>query len=99
MTYAAPAVNLFEKTLDRLPVKSNQHEYPVVADRSHPLDYEVNRIVSVQAHIPGAPEKVAVAPLYSAAAGAGRDGLCYQRISACRKAVWPDPANFEPLAL
>jgi type VI secretion system protein ImpG len=76
-TYAAPAVNLFEKTLDRLPVKSNNHEYPVVADRSHPLDYEVNRIVSVQAHIPGAPEKVTVAPLYSAAAGAGRDGLCY----------------------
>ena len=41
--YAAPAVNLFEKTLDRLPVKSNQYEFPVVADRSHPLDYEVNR--------------------------------------------------------
>lgn len=75
--YAAPAVNLFEKTLDRLPVKSNAHEYPVVADRSHPLDYEVNRILSVQAHIPGAPERVTVAPLYSAAAGAGRDGLCY----------------------
>jgi type VI secretion system protein ImpG len=76
-TYAAPAVNLFEKTLDRLPVKSNLYEYPVVADRSHPLDYEVNRIVSVQAHIPGAPERVAVPPLYSAAAGASREGLCY----------------------
>jgi type VI secretion system protein ImpG len=75
--YAAPAVNLFEKSLDRVPVKSNAYEYPVVADRSHPLDYEVNRIVSVQAHIPGAPERVTVAPLYSAAAGANRNGLCY----------------------
>ena len=25
------------------PSTTNQHEYPVVADRSHPLDYEVNR--------------------------------------------------------
>ena len=32
--YAAPAVNLFEKTLDRIPVKPNQHEYQVVPDRS-----------------------------------------------------------------
>ncbi len=75
--YSAPAVNLFEKTLDRLAIKSNQHEYPVVAERSHPLDYEVNRIVSVHAHISGAPDKLPVAPLYSAAAGANPNGLCY----------------------
>jgi len=75
--YAATAVNLFEKTLDRIPVKSNAHEYLVVADRSHPLDYEVNRLLSVFAHIPGAAEKASVAPLYSAAAGLSRTGLCY----------------------
>jgi type VI secretion system protein ImpG len=75
--YATPAVNLFEKTLDRVPVTSNAHEYPVIADRSHPLDYEVNRILSVSAHIPGAPEKAPVPPLYSAAAGVSRNGLCY----------------------
>ena len=51
--YAAPAVNLFEKTLDRIPVKSNRHEYPVVPDRSRTLDFEPNRIVNVFAHIPG----------------------------------------------
>ena len=76
-TYAAPAANLFEKTLDRVPVTSNQYEYPVLADRSHPLDYEVNRIISVSAHIPGLPERTPVAPLYSAAAGYSRTGLCY----------------------
>lgn len=40
--YAAPAVNLFEKTLDRIAVKSNQHEYQVVPDRSRTLDFEPN---------------------------------------------------------
>jgi type VI secretion system protein ImpG len=75
--YAAPAANLFEKTLDRIPVPTNRHEHPVVADRSHPLDYEVNRVLNVFAHIPGSPEKIAVAPLYSAAAGLSRSGLCY----------------------
>jgi type VI secretion system protein ImpG len=75
--YAAPAVNLFEKTLDRIPVATNQHEHPVLADRSHPLDYEVNRVLNVFAHVPGSPEKMPVAPLYSAAAGLSRNGLCY----------------------
>ncbi len=75
--YAAPAVNLFEKTLDRIPVADNKHEYPVVADRSHPVDYEVNRILNVFAHIPGQSEKTPVAPLYSAQAGYSRSGLCY----------------------
>jgi type VI secretion system protein ImpG len=75
--YSAPAVNLFEKTLDRVPVKDNAYEYPVVADRSHPLDYEVNRLVGVSAHIPGVQEKTPVAPLYSAAAALTRAGLCY----------------------
>ncbi len=32
--YAAPAVNLFEKTTDRIPVRSNEHEYQVVPDRA-----------------------------------------------------------------
>jgi len=40
--YAAPAVNLFEKSTDRIPLKSNQHEYQVVPDRSHYL--ATNRI-------------------------------------------------------
>lgn len=75
--YAAPAVNLFEKTVDRIPVKSNQHEYPVVPDRSRALDFEPNRVLNVFAHIPGVTQKVAVEPLYSAAAGRSASGLCY----------------------
>jgi len=43
--YAAPAINLFEKSTDRIPLKSNQHEYHVVPDRSHYLDYEPHRVL------------------------------------------------------
>ena len=64
--YAAPAINLFEKTTDRIPLKSSQHEYQVVPDRSHYLDYEPHRLLEVYAHYPGGGEKVPVQPLYSA---------------------------------
>jgi len=66
--YAAPAVNLFEKTTDRVPIRSNQHEYHVVPDRSRYLDYEPHRILEVYAHFQGGREKVPVRPLYSAPA-------------------------------
>jgi type VI secretion system protein ImpG len=75
--YAAPGVNLFEKTLDRIPVRSNQYEFPVIPDRSRLLDYETNRVTKVFAHIPGAPQKVAVEPLYSAMAARSTTGLSY----------------------
>lgn len=75
--YAAPGVNLFEKTLDRIPVKSNQYEFPVIPDRSRLLDFETNRVTRVFAHIPGAPQKVPVEPLYSAMASRSATGLSY----------------------
>ena len=64
--YAAPAINLFEKSTDRVQLKSNQHEYHLVPDRSHYLDYEPHRVLEVYAHYTGGREKVPVRPLYSA---------------------------------
>jgi type VI secretion system protein ImpG len=64
--YSAPAVNLFEKATDRIPVKSNFHEYHVVPDRSRYLDFEPHRVLDVYAHYSGAQDKVPVRPLYSA---------------------------------
>lgn len=64
--YAAPAINLFEKSADRVQLKSNQHEYQVVPDRSHYLDYEPHRVLEVYAHYPGGREKLPVRPLYAA---------------------------------
>ena len=45
--YAAPAMNLFEKTTDRIAVKPKQHEFHVVPDRSRYLDFEPHRILDV----------------------------------------------------
>jgi type VI secretion system protein ImpG len=64
--YSVPAVNLFEKGTDRIPIKSNFHEYHIVPDRSRYLDYEPHRVLDVYAHYAGTQEKVSVRPLYSA---------------------------------
>ncbi len=72
--YAAPAVNLFEKTTDRIALKSNQYEYHVVPDRSHYLDFEPHRLLEVFAHYSGGRSKIPVKPLYSASLD-GAQGL------------------------
>jgi type VI secretion system protein ImpG len=64
--YTAPAVNLFEKTTDRITIKSNQHEYQVIPDRGRYLNFEPHRILDVYAYYPGGREKLPVSPLYSA---------------------------------
>src|SRR6188768_1266243 len=76
--YAAPAVNLFEKTTDRVAIRSNQHEYQIVPDRSRYLDFEPHSLVDVYAHFPGGREKVPVRPLYPAPVESGAEsGLWY----------------------
>jgi type VI secretion system protein ImpG len=64
--FTAPAVNLFELTTARLPVRPNEHEYHLVPDRSRYLDFEPHRILRVFAHFQGSGDKVEVYPLYSA---------------------------------
>jgi type VI secretion system protein ImpG len=66
--YAAPAVNLFEKTTDRVAIRTNQHEYQIIPDRSRYLDFEPHRVLDVYAHYQGGQDKVPVRPLYSAPA-------------------------------
>jgi type VI secretion system protein ImpG len=69
--YVAPAINLFEKTTDRLPVKSHLHEFHIVPDRSRYLDFEPHRVLDVFAHYAGGKEKIPVRPLYSASLEGG----------------------------
>jgi type VI secretion system protein ImpG len=64
--YTAPAINLFEKTTDRVPIRSNSHEYHIVPDRSRYLEYEPHRVLDVFAHLPGVKDKLPVRALYSA---------------------------------
>ncbi len=76
--FAAPAINLFEKTVDRVQIKSNQHEYHIVPDRSRYLDYEPHRLLSVFAHYRGGADAAPVRPLYSAEVESGnRRSLSY----------------------
>lgn len=63
--YAAPAINLFPKTTDRVPIVANQHEYQIVPDRSHPLDFEPHTVLDVFAHHAGQGVKERVSPLYA----------------------------------
>jgi len=72
--YAAPAINLFEKTTDRIAIKSNQHEYQVIPDRSRYLDYEPHQLLDVYAYYPGGGEKLPVSPVYSASMDAFASG-------------------------
>ena len=44
--HCVPAVNLFEKRADRIPVDDSHHEFHVVPDRTAPLDYEVYDILA-----------------------------------------------------
>ncbi len=76
--YTAPAINLFEKTTDRIAVKPNQHEFHIVPDRSRYLEFEPHRVQEVYAHHSGGREKVPVHPLYSAPPESGiQSGLYY----------------------
>ncbi len=76
--YAAPAVNLFEMTTDRVPVRSNQNEFHVVPDKSRYLDFEPHRVLNVYAHRTGGAEKLEVRPLYSVlSTGVATSGLSY----------------------
>lgn len=42
--FTTPAVNLFKKRTDRIHIKKNAFEFPVMADRTRTLDYEVLQI-------------------------------------------------------
>jgi type VI secretion system protein ImpG len=63
--FATPAINLFERQLDRVQVRPTEHEFLVIPDRRRRLDYEVFRILDVQAFVRENVEPRPVAPLYA----------------------------------
>ncbi len=63
--YATPAINLFEKQLGRVQINRTDHEFHVVPDRTRPLDFEVFRLLDVQAQLRDDPDPRPVAPLYA----------------------------------
>jgi type VI secretion system protein ImpG len=63
--FATPAINLFEKQLSRIGYSDETHEFKVVADRDGPLDFEVFRLLKVEAYDRENQNPREVAPLYS----------------------------------
>lgn len=64
--FCASAINLFEKTCDRVFLKENDYEYQVVPEKTRYLEFEPHRILEVSAHRPGQTEKIPVYKIYSA---------------------------------
>lgn len=63
--HATPAINLFEKQVDRVQVRPHQHELQVIGDRTRPNDFEVFRIIDVRAFARDNVDARTVAPLYA----------------------------------
>jgi len=63
--FAAPAINLFEKQLDRVQVRPHEHELHVIPDRTKRYDFEVFRLTEVKAYARDNVDARTVAPLYA----------------------------------
>jgi type VI secretion system protein ImpG len=46
--HATPIINLFQRRADRIQLGDRVPEYHLVVDRTHPMDFEVHDVVSVQ---------------------------------------------------
>ena len=64
--YCTPAVNLFQKRVDRIHVGESAYEYHVVPDRTRPLDFEIYEVTSVVGHGIGTDSEQRFLPFYSA---------------------------------
>ncbi|HMW22521.1 MAG TPA: type VI secretion system baseplate subunit TssF [Burkholderiaceae bacterium] len=66
--YCTPAINLFPKRLDRIPLQgpgSAAAEHHVVPDRTRPMDFEVYALQSVKGHGTGEVAEQDFLPLYT----------------------------------
>lgn len=63
--FATPAINLFEKQLNRVNYSKSEHEFKIVPDRDGVLDFEVFRLLDVKAYDRNNRNPRTVAPLYA----------------------------------
>jgi type VI secretion system protein ImpG len=64
--FCTPAVNLFQKRVDRIHLTDSAHEYHVVPDRTRPQDFEIYQVTDVVGHGVGADSEQPFRPFYSA---------------------------------
>ncbi|MDB5445622.1 MAG: hypothetical protein JWQ97_939 [Phenylobacterium sp.] len=63
--FATPAINLFEKQIDRVALNPYDHELQLIADRTRPLDFEIFRVLEVSAYAESNRDPKPVAPLHA----------------------------------
>ena len=64
--YCTPAINLFEKRADRIQISAGAFEFPVVVDRTRPMDFEVYEITEVTGYGSGESGEHRFLPFYAA---------------------------------
>lgn len=75
--FATPAINLFQRRFDRVPVDRRQEEQLIIPDRVGQLDYEVYRLDEVTGYARGAAHGAPALPLYARRAQRGVKPLYY----------------------
>lgn len=64
--YCTPAINLFEKTLDRVPISNRVSEFHIMPDRNRALDFEVYKLISVNGYGATPDQEQPFLPFYQA---------------------------------
>ncbi len=64
LLHCVPAINLFERRLDRVELQPGEPEFHLLADRTRPLDYEIYDLLEVTGHGIGRAEQRFL-PFYS----------------------------------
>jgi type VI secretion system protein ImpG len=84
--FAAPAINLFPKTADRIHLTDHAYEHHVVADRTRPLDFEVYSLTEVTGYGTDLAEEQPFLPFYAASdrAAMAEGGAYYTVVRAPR---------------
>lgn len=75
--YATPAINLFERRTDLIPLTEQSDRAHVIVDRSRPLDYEIHQILEVFGSGERLPSSVRFQPFYRRDNDTGADDNFY----------------------
>lgn len=62
--YCTPAVNLFSRRSDRVPITPDAYEHHVVVDRGRPLDFEIYAVTQIVGHVPSQSDPLLFRPFY-----------------------------------
>ena len=78
LLHCVPAINLFEKRIDRIQLSQSVSEFHLVPDRTRPIDFEIHDLIEVVGHGTGARAEQRFHPFHSTwHAQAHRPGACY----------------------